>query len=46
MSHETIVKATARWIMAMMVPGGPQDAANLVLIEDQLRQVIDTVTNV
>ena len=46
MSHKKIVKATARWIMAMVVPEGPQDAANLALIEDQLRQVIDTVTNV
>ena len=45
MGHETIVKETARWLMSMVVPEGPQDAANLVLIEDQLRQVIDLVTN-
>jgi hypothetical protein len=34
-----IVDATALWIMENIVPRGPQDAANLALLKDQLRQL-------
>jgi hypothetical protein len=34
-----IVDATALWIVEMFIPHGSQDAANLALLKDQLRQL-------
>ena len=39
-SVKKIVDATALWIVEMFIPHGSQDAANLLILKDVLRQAI------